>query len=122
MPDTLSVYSPQPVDTRAVFLSEPMLSLTEKLAENAHELWAKERMAQGWTWGPKRDDALKHHPCLIPYDQLGEDEKQMDRETALGTLKAVLALGYRIEDPGTASAPVAAPLQDDSLQRGVEGM
>ena len=48
-------------------------------------------------WGPRRDDKAKNHPCLVPYALLPEEEKEYDRQTALETLKTILALGYRIE-------------------------
>ena len=89
-------YQPRPIDTTAVALPPELLPLTERLAENAHDLWAAERIAQGWSFGPRRDDARKQHPCLIPYSELPESEKEFDRQTALGSLKAVYALGYRI--------------------------
>lgn len=81
-----------------------MLELTERLAENAHELWARERLAQGWTFGPKRDDEAKTHPCLIPYKDLPEEEKRFDREAAIGTLKAMLALGYVVDQPSAVTS------------------
>lgn len=37
------------------------------------------------------------HPCLIPYEELPEVEKAYDRDTALGTLKLILKLGFKIE-------------------------
>jgi RyR domain len=89
-------YQPRPIDTGAVTLTPELLALTEKLAEHAHDLWAQERLDKGWTHGPRRDDALKQHPCLVPYAELSDAEKEYDRIAALGTLKAVLALGYRI--------------------------
>ena len=92
-----SAYTPKPINTSGVEISPSLLSLTEKLAEHTQEIWAEERLAQGWRWGGKRDDAMKLHPCLVPYDELPESEKKFDRDTALGTLRAVLALGYRIE-------------------------
>lgn len=92
-------YQPAPIDTAAVSLSPELHALTERLAENAHDLWAAQRFAQGWSLGPQRDDAKKLHPCLIPYADLPESEKEFDRRTALGTLKAVLALGYTIVPP-----------------------
>ena len=92
-------YTPRPLDTGSVELSPDLLALTEKLAENAHDLWALQRMGTGWTYGPARDDAAKHHPCLVPYSDLPEAEKEYDRQTALGTLKAILALGYSIQPP-----------------------
>src|SRR4051794_5850773 len=96
---------PQPIDTTAVTLPWELLQLTERLAEHAHNVWARQRLADGWTLGERRDDTLKQHPCLVPYDQLPESEKQYDRNAALETIKAILALGYRIgkdasQDPG----------------------
>ncbi len=90
-------YHPQPIDAAHVGLTPAILDLTERLAENAHDLWAKQRLADGWVYGPKRDDAQKLHPCLVPYDDLPDSEKEYDRQAALGTLRAILALGYRIE-------------------------
>jgi hypothetical protein len=89
-------YHPHPLDTSHVALPESLLPLLEQLAENTHEVWAAQRIKEGWTYGPKRDDAHKHHPCLVPYDQLPESEKVYDRQTASETLKAVIALGYEI--------------------------
>ena len=78
------------MDTSKVVLPLELTALTERLAENAHDLWAAQRLAQGWTFGPQRDDARKLHPCLVPYDELPESEKEYDRQTALGTLKGIL--------------------------------
>ena len=89
-------YSPQPIDTSAVALDPALLQLAERLAENTHDVWAKERMAQGWTYGPCRRDDIKEHPCLLPYAMLPEEEKVYDRNSALETLKAVCAMGYTI--------------------------
>lgn len=91
------MYTPKPVDTDNIVLSENLLILTEKIAENVHDLWAQNRISQGWKYGEKRDDELKTTPCLVPYSELSEEEKVYDRETALGTLKLIVALGYNIE-------------------------
>lgn len=93
---TLMDYQPTPVDTTKVALSAEIVQLTEYLARNAHEVWARQRMAQGWRWGPKRDDENKQHPSLIPYEQLSEAEKELDRQAAMETLKVITALGYQI--------------------------
>ena len=98
--DTMSIskeYTPSPADTSGVVLPEGLDALVESLAENVHEVWAKSRMDQGWTYGPERNDALKQHPGLVPYADLPEAEKDYDRNTALGTLKLIVGLGYRIE-------------------------
>ncbi len=92
-------YKPKPLDTSASTLRPELQALTERLAENAHDLWAAQRLAEGWSYGRQRDDAKKLHPCLVPYAELPESEKEYDRLAALGTLKAILALGYRIQSP-----------------------
>lgn len=93
----MKTYNPNPVDTADVVLSEELLALTEKLAENTHDVWAKNRIEQGWQYGETRDDEKKLHPCLVPYDELPESEKEYDRNTAIETLKLITKLGYSIE-------------------------
>jgi len=90
-------YEPKPLDTSSIALPEELGALTEYLAENAHDIWANQRMADGWRYGPERDDAEKLHPCLVPYSELPDSEKTYDRRAAMETIKAILALGYRIE-------------------------
>jgi ryanodine receptor 2 len=92
-------YEPKPIDTSGVHLSQEIRNLTELLARNAHDLWAQLRLAQGWTCGPQRDDGAKKHPCLVPYEELPEPEKEYDRRAAMDTLRAIIALGYRIVPP-----------------------
>jgi len=91
------MYQPAPLDTSNVELPEEILALTERIAENVHENWSQSRLAEGWTYGPVRDDGKKTTPCLVPYAQLPEIEKEYDRKTALQTLKLILALGYQIK-------------------------
>jgi hypothetical protein len=90
-------YQPAPIDTSAVCLTDEITTLTEMLAKNTHEVWARQRMADGWRYGPRRDDARKEHPGLVPYEHLTDGEKEYDRNTALETLRVILALGYRLE-------------------------
>ena len=89
-------YVPQPMDTSDIQLPEELNVLVEKMAENVHEVWAQSRIEQGWTYGPERNDALQQHPCLVPYQELPEIEKAYDRDTALGTLKLICKLGFKI--------------------------
>lgn len=89
-------YVPQPMDTTDVQLPEELNELVEEMAKNVHEVWAQSRIEQGWSYGSERNDVLKHHPCLIPYEQLPEVEKAYDRDTALGTLKLICKLGFKI--------------------------
>lgn len=90
-------YIPKPIDTSGVELSEEILALTELLAQNTHDIWAQQRIAEGWRYGPRRDDNKKEHPCLVPYEHLSEEEKKYDRNTAMQTLKAIVALGYCVK-------------------------
>lgn len=90
------MYEPKPIDTSDVQLSAELLELTEKIAENVHDVWAAGRIEQGWTYGTERNDELKTTPCLIPYSELPDSEKEYDRNTALETLKLIIKLGYKI--------------------------
>jgi hypothetical protein len=69
-------YKPRPIPTAGLSLTSDILGLTELLARNAHEIWAPQRLAEGWTSGVRRDDAAKKHPCLGPYENLPESEKE----------------------------------------------
>ncbi len=91
------MYNPTPVDTSSVNLPSELSDLTEKLAENAHENWAKQRIKEGWTFGEKRDDDSKTHPDLLPYAELSDSEKEYDRITAIETLKTIVVLGHKID-------------------------
>lgn len=93
------MYRPNPIDTSAVELSAELTHLTELLAENVHEVWAEGRIRDGWSYGPTRNDETKQTPCLVPYAELQDGEKEYDRSTAMQTLKLILALGYKIEKP-----------------------
>ena len=89
-------YVPQPMDTSDIQLPEEWNVLIEQMAKNVHEVWAQSRIKQGWRYGNERSDALKQHPCLIPYEELPEVEKAYDRDTALETLKLISKLGFKI--------------------------
>lgn len=89
-------YTPNPIDTSDIQLPEELNPLLEAMAKNVHEIWAQERIYQGWSYGEKRDDALKHHPSLVAYEDLPEEEKVYDRNTSVETLKLILKLGFKI--------------------------
>lgn len=91
------MYEPKPINTDHIQLPEELLALTERIAENVHENWSAGRIADGWVYGEKRDDTKKTTPCLVPYGELSEEEKEYDRKTAMETLKLIVALGYKIE-------------------------
>ena len=89
-------YIPKPENLENIQLSEELNNLVEAMAKNVHEVWAQSRMEQGWTYGQERNDQLKKHPCLVAYEELPEVEKAYDRDTAVGTLKLILKLGFNI--------------------------
>ena len=90
------MYKPKPIDTKDVVLDKEIMELSEALALNTHEVWSENRIKDGWTYGESRDDKLRTHPCLIPYDELPEEEKEYDRHTSMETLKLIIKLGYKI--------------------------
>ncbi|MBR6814644.1 MAG: Ryanodine receptor Ryr [Alistipes sp.] len=92
----MKTYIPCPIDLSDVELADELNELREAIAENAHDVWAAERQAQGWTYGAKRDDLKKETPCMVAYSQLPESEKTFDREMAMNTLKLLTKLGYDI--------------------------
>lgn len=93
-------YQPNPLDTTAVRLPPEMLALAELLAKNTHDIWAKARLEEGWTYGPVRSDTEKTNPCLVPYEDLPEREKEYDRRINQELLAALYAMGYRVVKEG----------------------
>ena len=90
------MYRPRPIDTTGVELPEELEQLVEQMSKNVHDVWAETRIKQGWTYGTERNDDKKTHPCLVPYEELPEEEKDYDRNTSIGTLKLILKLGFKI--------------------------
>ena len=96
----MMTYNCRPISTEGVTLPADLGALVERLAENSHDHWARQRIQEGWTYGPQRDDARKTHPDLVPYGSLPEDEKEYDRISVVETLKVILMLGYEIVPRG----------------------
>lgn len=91
------MYTPEPIDTSTITLSEDLIDLIESIAKNVHDVWALQRINEGWTYGEKKSSDLKQTPLLVPYEDLPESEKEYDRNTAYETLKLIIKLGYRIK-------------------------
>ncbi|MEW5722365.1 MAG: TRAFs-binding domain-containing protein [Thermodesulfobacteriota bacterium] len=105
-------YKPQPLVKSKLKLPDGLDGLLERMAARIHDVWAEQRLREGWRYGPARDDLQKEHPCLVPYDRLPEEEKEYDRSTALSTLQSILSLGYTIAPPqarGEAAGPGGRP-------------
>ena len=90
-------YTPKPIDTSCIELSADLLEFIELLSKNTHEVWAQQRFVEGWQCGVKRNEAKKLHPCLVPYEDLPENEKEYDRKTVSEAVKVILKLGFRID-------------------------
>lgn len=91
-------YQPKPIQ-----FDEPLPEMIENrmewIGEQIHERWAANRMRDGWEYDLNYDGDQKKHPCLIPYDQLPEDEKEYDRSTARHTIQLLLHAGFQILPP-----------------------
>ena len=46
--------------------------------EDSHVNWMKEKLEAGWKYGPVKDPETKEHPCMKPYGQLPEEQRQKD--------------------------------------------
>ncbi|MGA8871624.1 MAG: RyR domain-containing protein [Steroidobacteraceae bacterium] len=101
-------YDPKRVDTTRVRLDAALAELIERLAESVHDNWSRQRLDEGWRYGPSRNDASKEHPNLVSYSELSEPEKEYDRGSALQTIHLLLALGYTIEAPASKSIAAGA--------------
>ena len=93
----MTMYDPKPIDTSSIILSDDLLELRELIAKNVHDVWALQRINEGWTYGEKKNSDLKQTPLLVPYEELSESEKEYDRNSAYETLKLIIKFGYRIE-------------------------
>ncbi|MBR2860358.1 MAG: Ryanodine receptor Ryr [Clostridia bacterium] len=91
------MYKPEPADTSSIKMPDELLLLKEEIAKNVHEVWAEGRIKEGWRFGTVRNDDKKETPCLVPYEELPEEEKEYDRNTAMETIKLIIKLGYEIK-------------------------
>lgn len=55
----------------------------------SHAGWLKEKVADGWVWGPVKDPELKQHPCMVPFEDLPAPQQIKDY-LFVGTVKAML--------------------------------
>lgn len=107
-------YKPAPLDTRDIELDDRMMKLVEQLAKNTHNVWSKEKITRGWTYGISEDPITKRSPHLVPYEKVDQRIKQANRETAGETLRTIFTYGYQLEPPNAE--------QDDSMSKELEAM
>nr|XP_041572609.1 ryanodine receptor 3 isoform X8 [Taeniopygia guttata] len=92
-------YKPAPLDLSEVKLLPSQEFLVDKLAENAHNVWAKDRIKQGWTYGIQQDLKNKRNPRLVPYALLDERTKKSNRDSLREAVRTFAGYGYSIEPP-----------------------
>ena len=97
MTSDMDKYIPCPVNLDNIILPNDLIELTEVIAKNVHEVWAEARIKEGWTYGKEKNSLKKTTPCLVPYEDLPEEEKEYDRKTAFETIKLIIKLGYKIK-------------------------
>lgn len=112
-------WSPAPDESAAIKLPDFLAPLVERLAEKVHDRWAAQRLEEGWTYGPERNDTRRTTPNLVAYADLPDIEKNYDRATALTTLRALYREGYRIT--AAAKTNEAAPDEARVVAEALEG-
>ncbi|KAF5904193.1 ryanodine receptor 2-like, partial [Clarias magur] len=90
-------YRPAPLDQSGVCLSTAQEALVEALAENEHNIWAREHIRQGWSYGPQQDIKGKRSPQLVPFSLLDESSRHRATESARNALGTLLGFGYTVE-------------------------
>lgn len=55
-------YTPNPMQTNDITLSDDLVALTELIAANVHDVWAAGRIKEGWTYGEVKDTEKKTTP------------------------------------------------------------
>ncbi|OCT66306.1 hypothetical protein XELAEV_18042564mg [Xenopus laevis] len=92
-------YKPAPLDLSHVKLTPAQNTLVEKLAENGHNVWARDRVLQGWTYSIIQDIKNKRNPRLVPYSLLDEKTKKTNRDSLCEAVRTLIGYGYNIEPP-----------------------
>ncbi|KAM6946397.1 ryanodine receptor 1-like [Aplochiton taeniatus] len=99
-----SGYKPTPLDLSHVKLTPNQNTLVERLAENGHNVWARDRVRQGWTYSIIQDIMNKRNPRLVPYNLLDEKTKKTNRDTVCAAVRTLIGYGYNIEPPDQESS------------------
>ena len=89
----MSRYEPSP-DVSGVCLSDEIMADVETIAKSVHDEWQRQRTKAGWGYEGQTDGGK--HPAMVPYEDLPEVEKDIDRATVLQTIRMLHHLGYSI--------------------------
>lgn len=46
--------------------------------QGMHQNWMREKVEQGWIYGPVKDVEKKEHPCIVPYEHLPVEQQKKD--------------------------------------------
>ncbi|XP_077359216.1 ryanodine receptor 2 [Festucalex cinctus] len=94
-----SGYKPAPLDLSHIKLTSTQEAMVDKLAENAHNVWARDRIRQGWTYGIQQDVKNRRNPRLVPYGLLDERTKKSNKDSLREAVRTLLGYGYNLEAP-----------------------
>uniref|UniRef100_A0AAZ1Y3U1 Ryanodine receptor 2 n=1 Tax=Oreochromis aureus TaxID=47969 RepID=A0AAZ1Y3U1_OREAU len=94
-----SGYKPAPLDLSHIKLTSTQEAMVDKLAENAHNVWARDRIRQGWTYGIQQDVKNRRNPRLVPYTLLDERTKKSNKDSLREAVRTLLGYGYNLEAP-----------------------
>ncbi|XP_064408728.1 ryanodine receptor 1 isoform X5 [Latimeria chalumnae] len=94
-----SGFKPAPLDLSHIKLTPAQNTLVDKLAENGHNVWARDRVRQGWTYSIVQDIKNKRNPRLVPYHLLDERTKKTNRDSLCEAVRTLIGYGYNIEPP-----------------------
>ncbi|MEQ2215294.1 Ryanodine receptor 3, partial [Xenoophorus captivus] len=106
-------YKPAPLELSDVKLTLGQEILVDKLAENAHNVWAKDRIKQGWTYGIQQDLKSRRNPRLVPYALLDERTKKSNRDSLREAIRTMVGYGYDIDPP---DQEVVHALDNESIE------
>ncbi|XP_049339322.1 ryanodine receptor 3 isoform X1 [Astyanax mexicanus] len=109
-------YKPAPLELSEVKLTPGQEVLVDKLAENAHNVWAKDRIKQGWTYGIQQDLKSRRNPRLVPYALLDERTKKSNRDSLREAIRTLIGYGYNIDPPDQETANVIEKLNVENIR------
>ncbi|KAM8737292.1 ryanodine receptor 3 isoform 4-T4 [Acanthopagrus schlegelii] len=109
-------YKPSPLDLSDIKLTPGQELLVDKLAENAHNVWAKDRIKQGWTYGIQQDLKSKRNPRLVPYVLLDERTKKSNRDSLREAIRTLIGYGYNIEPSDQEGGQVVERISVDKVR------
>jgi hypothetical protein len=62
----------------------------------SHEAWMREKLENGWTWGPVKDEVAHTHPCIMDFAKLPPEQRAKDYLFHAVAINTATALGLRL--------------------------